>query len=69
MSVIFRIMKATYAVISLISNENKWTCIHSLDVPQQQNQYDCGAHVIANKYRMANNIALPTYLPPHKTRN
>ena len=66
---IFRIMKATYAVASLSTNEDEWTFICCSDVPQEQNQYDCSVHVITNMYCMANNLALPTMLPSHKARN
>ena len=66
---IFRIVKATYAVASLSTNVDEWTFICCSDVPQQQNQYDCGVHVITNMYCLANNLALPTMLPSHKARN
>ena len=66
---IFRIAKATYAVASLSTNEDQWTFVCCSDVPQQPNQYDCGVHVIANIYCMANNLALSTMLPSHKVRN
>ena len=66
---IFRIVKATYAVASLPTNEDEWTFICCSDVPQQQNQYDCSVHVITNMYCMTRNLALPTMLPSHKARN
>ena len=66
---IFRIIKATYVLASLSTNEDEWTFICCSDVPQQQNQYDCGVHVITNMYCMANNLAIPTMLPSHKARN
>ena len=66
---IFRIVKATYLVASLTTKEYEWTFICCSDVSQQQNQYDCGVHVITNMYCMANNLALPTVLPRHKARN
>ena len=46
---IFCIVKATYAVESLTTNEDEWRFIRCSDVPQQ-NQYGCGVHAITNMY-------------------